>query len=121
MELAFYRGDLPTAVEVVYQGFDDVRLAESLAVMGEIADRDAPGHVPSAAEARRIAAAAAGRIRRHLGSDLPRVARSIDPELARRAADLYVRLADDRDRPLARAIGDAVLGLLEEGKTDDRE
>jgi hypothetical protein len=61
-----------------------------------------------------IASAVAARLGRQLGADLPRVARSIDPDVARRAADLYVRLAGDRERRLARVVADAVLGVLEE-------
>ena len=116
MELAFYRGDMPPEVEIVYQGFDEVRRADSLAVFGQIADRDEPGLAPTVAEIEGVAAAVGARLGRHLGADLPRVARSIDPDVARRAADLYVRLAGDRERPLARAVADAVLGVLEEGR-----
>jgi DNA-binding transcriptional MerR regulator len=114
MELAFYRGDMPPAVEAVYLGFDDVRRADSLALFGRIADRE--GREPNAAEVQEIASAVVARLSRHLGPDLQRVARSVDPDVARRAADLYVRLADDRERPLARAAADAVLGALEEAR-----
>lgn len=116
MELAFYRGDMPTVVELVYEGFDDARRAESLALFGQLADRDASGRGPTAAEIEQLAAAVVARLERHLGADLSRVASLIDADVARRAADLYVRLADDHQRPLARAIGDAVLGILERAK-----
>jgi DNA-binding transcriptional MerR regulator len=117
MELAFYRGDMPSEVEIVYEGFDDVRRADSLAVFGQIADRDQPGHPPTAAQIQQIVSAVAARLDRHLGAELPRVARSIDPDIARRAADLYVRLAGDRERPMARALADAVLEILEEARS----
>lgn len=116
MELAFYRGDMPDAVAVVYEGFDGARRADSLALFGQIAERDAPGQVPTAAQIEQLADAVVARLERHLGADLARVAGSIDPDVARRAADLYVRLADVHQRPLARAVGDAVLALLERAK-----
>jgi hypothetical protein len=112
MELAFYRGDMPAAAEVVYAGIGDGSLADSLVLFGEIAERttSTPG------ESQQTASAVVARLRRQMGPDLPRVARSIDPDVARRAVDLYVRLADDSDRSLARTIGDAVLELLEEAR-----
>jgi DNA-binding transcriptional MerR regulator len=116
MELAFYRGDMPPEVEVVYTGFDDVRLADSAAVFGQVARRS-DGPPPTPDEIAEVSAAVVARLRRHLGDDLPRVARAIEPDVARRAADLYVRLADDAERGLARAAADAVLGLLEEGRS----
>jgi DNA-binding transcriptional MerR regulator len=115
MELAFYRGDMPREVEVVYAGFDDARLADSAAVFRQVADRSAGGE-PTPEQVAALAAAVVARLRRHLGPGLHRVAAGIDPDVARRAADLYVRLADDAERGLARAAADAVLGLLEEGR-----
>ena len=116
MELAFYRGDMPAEVEVVYEGFDELRRADSLAVFGQIADRDQPGPVLTPTQIEAVAAAVADRLRRHLGPQLPQVARSIDADVARRAAELYLRLAHERERPLARAVTDAVLGLLKEAR-----
>jgi DNA-binding transcriptional MerR regulator len=117
MELAFYRGDMPREVEVVYAGFDEARLADSAAVFGQVAGRSNGEQQPTATEIDQVAAAIVERLRRHLGPELARVARSIDPAVARRAADLYLRLADDAERPLSRAAAEAVLGLLEEGRS----
>ncbi|MFI5911881.1 hypothetical protein [Dactylosporangium sp. NPDC051541] len=50
---------------------------------------------------------------RRLGPALPELARSLDPAVARRAADLYVRFSADRDRDLARAIADRLIHAIE--------
>jgi DNA-binding transcriptional MerR regulator len=115
-ELAFFRGDMPPEVEVGYQGFDDERLAESLAVFGQVATRGEQAAM-TAAELDDVAAAVTGRLRRHLGPDLPQVARAIDRDAARRAAELFVRLADGPERALARKLADAVIAVLEEGRS----
>jgi hypothetical protein len=60
----------------------------------------------------------AERFSRRLGTELPRLARSMDPDAARRAADLYVRLAEDKDRRGAQAIADALLDAIEEARTE---
>jgi len=119
MELAFYRGDMPPEVEVLYGGFNDARLSESLALFGQIAARSDPSFVLTDEEVEQVASAVVARLRRHMGPDLPRVARSIDLDVARRAADLYVRLAGDRERRLGRAAADAVLTALEKARLDD--
>lgn len=112
MELAFYRGDMPPEAELVYQGLNAVGQDESLALFGEIAARSDSDAGPSDEEVAQIAAAVIERLRRQLGPDLPRVARSIDLEVARRAADLYVQLADPSQRRLGRAIADAMLTFI---------
>ncbi|GIJ48093.1 MerR family transcriptional regulator [Virgisporangium aliadipatigenens] len=113
MELAYYRGDMPPEAELVYRGFTETARSESLALFGEIAERD--GATPTDAEIARMAEAVVARLRRQLGADLKQVARSVRPDIARRAADLYVSLTGDpASRRVARAVGDAVLALIEE-------
>jgi DNA-binding transcriptional MerR regulator len=119
MELAYYRGDVPVESEVLYEGMSDARLAESMALFGEIADRADEGTEPTDEQIERMTAAVLTRIRGHLGADVDRVARAIDPAVARRTADLYVRLALTHHRRPARATADALLGLIEKAHADD--
>lgn len=113
MELAYYRGDIPDGAEASYHGFDEARLAESLAVFGQIVERAESASPPTEEEIAQTVARVIERIRRHLGPGLPEVARSIDLHVARRAADLYVRLGDKKERQINRAIADALLQILE--------
>jgi DNA-binding transcriptional MerR regulator len=113
MELAFYRGDMPPESEILYAGLTDAGRTESLALFEQIAARSGPGAAPTAEAIEQIAAAVVQRITRQLGPDLPRLARSIDLDVARRAADLYVRLAGESGRLLGRAIGDALVTAIE--------
>jgi DNA-binding transcriptional MerR regulator len=116
-ELAFYRGELPLELEVLYLGFDDARFAESLASYGQIADRAERGAALTDEQIAQVSAGVVERIRRQLGPDLPRLARSIDPDRARRAADLYLQITDEEDRRVERAITDALLAALEEERS----
>lgn len=111
-ELAFYRGDMPREVEALFEGFDDHRLDRSLEDYRAVAERTTAdgGRVVDPGE---VAATAVQRLRQRLGADLPRVARGIDLAVARRAAELYVRLAPE-PRRVERAVADAVLALLDE-------
>jgi DNA-binding transcriptional MerR regulator len=113
MELAFYRGEIPQEVEILYRSLDEARLAESLDLFSQVAGRPTPVTDEQIAG---IAAAVVDRIRRHLGPELPRLARSIDPDLARHAADLYVRLSTPENRRRDRAIADALLATIEEAR-----
>jgi DNA-binding transcriptional MerR regulator len=115
-ELAFYRGELPVELEVLCLGFDDEQFAESLATYGEIVDRG-DGARMSEEQIAATAARVVQRIRRKLGDDLPRLARSLEPEVLRRAADLYARLAGSNDGRLERAVSDALLAALEEARS----
>ncbi|WP_433221514.1 MerR family transcriptional regulator [Dactylosporangium sp. CS-047395] len=111
MEVALYRGDMPPEAAVLYERFTDASRAESLAVFGQIAARS---HASlSHEEMRRIAAAVVDRISGQLGPDLPRVFGSLDLDVVRRAADLYVRLAEPADRALDRIIADALVTAME--------
>ncbi|MEU4419229.1 MerR family transcriptional regulator [Actinoplanes sp. NPDC024001] len=118
MELAFYRGDMPPESAAVYEGFTDTGLVESSALFGQIAERNQHGDHLDPQEMDRIAAAVVGRVARHLGSDLPRLLRTIDLNVARRAVDLYVRLAEPNERRIAQVIGDAVLAMIEKGQAE---
>jgi DNA-binding transcriptional MerR regulator len=114
LELAFYRGDMPPEADIFYQGFDDAQLAESLALFGQAAARADLVSTPTDEEIEQMASAQVAFLRRRLGTDLPRVAGSIDLDVARRAADLYLRLTPDHDRRRTRAITDAILAMIEE-------
>ncbi|GID26803.1 MerR family transcriptional regulator [Paractinoplanes brasiliensis] len=116
MELAFYRGDMPPESARAYEGFTEAGLAESSALFGRIADRVRRGGDLDDREIDEIATAVIDRVSRHLGADLPRVTRSIDPEMARRAVELYVRLTEPGEQRVARVIGDAVLTMIEKGR-----
>ncbi|MGI8329772.1 MerR family transcriptional regulator [Actinomadura scrupuli] len=118
MELAFYRGEMPPEVEVLYQGFDEARMAESIALFGQIADRYESASAPSEAEVAQIAAAVVERFSRHLGPELPHLARSVDLDAVQQAADLYVRLAGEKDRRLDRVIAAALLAAIEEARAE---
>jgi DNA-binding transcriptional MerR regulator len=115
MELACYRGEMPPQTEALYQALSDAKLAESSALFRRIADRYAHAHLLDDGEIERIAGAVVDRIASHLGSDLPAVLGSIDLAVARRAADLYVRLADPSHRRVDRAIADSLLAAIEKG------
>jgi hypothetical protein len=120
VELALYRGDLPPEAAALYDGLTDAKHAESFALFGAIAERTGrvgEGVALSDAEIGRIAATIVDRITRHLGADAPRVLGSIDPGVARRAAELYLRLGDPAQRRLDSAITDALLDLIEKGGT----
>jgi len=118
VELAFYRGEMPPEVEALFQGFDEARLAESVALFGQVAYRYESTSAPSEEEVAQTAAAVAERFSQHLGPELPRLARSVDLDAVKRAADLYVRLAEDKDRRTARAIADALLDTIEEARAE---
>lgn len=120
MELAYYRGEVPDGAELTYHGFDEARMAESLAAFELIARRADATAPPTDDEIAHIVSQVLGRIRRHLGADLPRVAQAIDVDTTRRAADLFVRLFGAKDRRLNRAIADGLLQMLEEERADDR-
>jgi DNA-binding transcriptional MerR regulator len=117
LELAFYRGDMPPEADIFYQGFDDAQLTESLALFGRAAARADAASGPTDEEIKQLASAHVARLRRHFGSDLPRVAGSIDLDVARRAADLYLRLTPDRDRRRVRAMTEAILAMIEEARS----
>lgn len=113
VELAFYRGDMPPEATLLYAGLSDAARAQSLSLFGRIAARADPGRPYDDEEIEQLAAAVVERIRAFLGADLGRVFRAIDPAVARRAAELYVRLSDPRDRRADRAIADALLTAIE--------
>jgi DNA-binding transcriptional MerR regulator len=117
MEIAFYRGDMPPEVGVLYEGFDDAGLADSFTLFTQIAARSQSPARTSDEEIEQITSAVIERISRRLGADLPRVARSIDVDVVRRATDLYVRLAGDHERRLQRAVAEALLALVEEARS----
>ncbi|GAA2644991.1 MerR family transcriptional regulator [Paractinoplanes durhamensis] len=116
MELAFYRGDMPPEAAVLYERLAGADLAESSEGFRQIADRaDRAGPIDQQ-EMERIAAMHAERLARWLGEDFLPVVRSIDIETARRAADLWVRLAAPPQRLLDRAMADAIISLIEKGQ-----
>lgn len=115
MELAFYRGDMPPESAVLYEGLTDAGLAQSFELFGEIAAR-AGREALTDAEIDQIAGAVVDRITRHLGAAADKVFSSIDLDVARRAADLFLRLSDPRQRRLDRAIADALLAAIEKGQ-----
>ena len=118
-ELAFYRGDMPAEAELLFQGFEEADLLESLALYGVLAERaeraDA-GHAPSEEDINAFAASTVGRIVRQLGDDLPRLARAVEADAVRRAVDLYVSTRSEEERRLARVVGDAIVAMLEEAR-----
>ncbi|MET7401966.1 MerR family transcriptional regulator [Dactylosporangium sp. NPDC005572] len=116
LELAFYRGDMPPEADVFYQGFDEEQLTESLELFGRAAARPDTGPDPTDEEIAQMASAQVARLRRHLGADLPRIAGSIDMDVARRAADLFTRLSPDHDRRRTRAIAEAIVAMVEEAR-----
>jgi DNA-binding transcriptional MerR regulator len=113
-ELAFYRSELPLELEALYLGYDEARFAESVAAYRVIADRTQRRDPLTDEEIAQISAGVVARIRRQLGPDPSRVARSIALDQARRAADLYLRLVDEKDSRLERAVAAAILAALEE-------
>lgn len=115
-ELAFYRGDMPAEAELLFQGFEEADLLESLALYGVLAEREAAPHAPSEEEINAFAASTVGRIVRQLGDDLPRLARAVDADAVRRAVDLYVSTRSEEERRLARVVGDAIVAMLEEAR-----
>jgi len=123
MELAYYRGDMPPEAEVVYRRLDDPELAESLAMFARLV-QDPEG--PLAAEQTpeqldQLAAANVARLRRQLGPDHLRLMRSIDLDVARRAAELYLRLVDGAKRARSQVLVDALLAALEQARSTDEE
>jgi DNA-binding transcriptional MerR regulator len=119
VELAFYRGDMPAESAVLFEGLTDDGLAEGVAEFKAIAERDEHSDLLDEHEVSLIADAAAERFVRRLGPDLPGILGEIDPDIARRAADLYLRLAEPRQRRLGRAIADAMLTAIEKGRVHD--
>jgi DNA-binding transcriptional MerR regulator len=116
MELAFYRGDMPPQSAAVYEGFTEAAFAESSALFGQIAERVQQGDRLEPLEMDRIADAVVARVTRHVGANLHGLLKGIDLDVARRAVDLYVQLADPAQRPIAQVIGDAVLTMIEKGQ-----
>lgn len=116
MELAFYRGEMPAEAETVYERLTEASLADSLASFGRIAQRMDGVHLLDDAEVAEIAAATVRRLLQQVGDGAADALRSIDLNLARQAADLYVRLTEPAQRRLARAIGDALLAAIEKGR-----
>jgi DNA-binding transcriptional MerR regulator len=117
LELAFYRGELPPEVALIFEYFDEAQVAESAAAFGQLADRRESGAEPTPHQVARIATATIERMRRNLGADLPRLAHAVDLDLVRQAADRYVSLAGDNSRRVERAIVDGLLRLLEEARS----
>jgi len=115
VELAFYRGDMPAEAAILFEGLTDHGFAEGVAQFQVIAERDEHSHLLDEHEVSLIADAAVERFTRRLGPDLPRILGEIDLDIARRAADLYLRLAEPRQRRLGRAIADAMLTAIEKG------
>jgi DNA-binding transcriptional MerR regulator len=111
-ELAFYRGEMPPEAELLFHGLQEADLRESLSSYRRIAEQAAAPDRLSEEETRAIAAANAQRIARQLGSELPRLARTVDVEVARRAVDLFVRTGRNSERRLNRALGEAILALI---------
>jgi DNA-binding transcriptional MerR regulator len=116
VELAYYRGEMPDGAELSFQGFDEARTAESLAAFERIARREEDPAPATDEEVAAVVAQVVGRIRRHVGDDLPRMARSMDTAAARRVADLFVRLTERGGR-LNRAIADGLLQMLQEERS----
>ena len=117
MELAFYRGEMQAESAVVYEKLTASGLVDSFFLFQQIGERAQHAHLLDDQEIQRIAAAAVDRLTDQLGDEFQRVIRSLDLDLARRAADLYVRLAGPQQRRLSRAIGDAILTTIEKGQT----
>ncbi|GIF26648.1 DNA-binding transcriptional MerR regulator [Actinoplanes tereljensis] len=113
MELAFYRGDMPPEAAVLYERLAGADLTESTEGFRVIAERTGP---LDRAEMEQLAAYHLERLTRQLGEDFLPVVRAIDIEVARRAADLYVRLAAPNQRDLDRLLADALLTLIEKGQ-----
>ncbi|MEU4236007.1 MerR family transcriptional regulator [Actinoplanes sp. NPDC026619] len=109
MELAFYRGDMPAEAALFYQGLAESGLDRSLDAFQAMGERD---DNLTEDEMRGIAATAATRL-----AELPAALKDIDIAVARRAADLYIRLAEPHRRQLGRIIADALLTVIEKGKT----
>ncbi|MBM2616427.1 MerR family transcriptional regulator [Actinoplanes sp. LDG1-06] len=113
VELAFYRGDMPPEAAVLYEGLTEAAKAHSLHLFGQVAARSGESTAYDDEQVARIAAAVVNRIRDSLGDDLPTVFRSIDLAVARRAAELYLRLSGAHERRVDRAIADALLSAIE--------
>lgn len=115
--LAFYRGDLPAEVELLFWNLTDADLRESMKGYESIAERTRGTQPLSDEWIETFAASTVERIRRQLGTALPQVARALDAHAATRAVDLYVRIGPDRERRLRRAIGEALLAALADART----
>ena len=107
-----HREGMPPVSVVSYDSRDD----KSLAFMGQIAARDDITHVPTVGEAEAVASPVAAWISRHPGAQLPRAARSLDVRVARRAADLHVRPADDRQPFSETAAAQALLAAIRQAQ-----
>lgn len=117
MELAYFRGDMPPEAGVIYERIvSDTTLAESLVMFGTLADLGDPDAAPTDAQVAQVAAAVVERLRTQLGDDFAHLARSLDLELTRRAAALYLRLAT----PAERAVGGAAVEAIIDAITAER-
>ena len=87
MELAFYRGDMPAESALIYERLDGPELMRSLAAFRTIADRAERSHLLHDREIEQIAQGVVERVTRQLGPQLSRLTKSIDLDVARRAAD----------------------------------
>lgn len=115
MELAYYRGDIPPEAAAVYEVYDETRRTESLAAF------DLMAHPPGGAalteeEVRDAGGTAVERARRYLGPEFDVLVRSVDPELARRMAELYLRVGAVGDGRRERAVVEAWLAAVEEAR-----
>ena len=107
-----YREGIPPVSVVSYDSRDD----ESLAFLAQIAARDDITHVTTVGEAEPVASPVAAWISWHPGAQLPRAARPSDVRVARRAADLHVRPADDRQPLLETAAAHALLAAIRQAQ-----
>lgn len=108
MELACYRGDMPPEVVRYYETFTGAALERSLDGFAALVEE--PGRL-GPERRRRLAAETAERLDQLLAA-----MRGIDLEVARRACDLYVRLAEPHRRESCRKLADALLTALETGR-----
>jgi DNA-binding transcriptional MerR regulator len=111
-ELAYFRGEMPLEAQLVFEGLDDASYAESMAAFTHLAEHDGAEAVPEEVIAQ-VATAAVDRIARRAGPDRARIARSMDLDMARRAAELYLKTTPSASRRLDRAVSEAILAALE--------
>lgn len=114
-EVAFYRGDMPVEVGLMFEGLDEPQLAESADAFRDLARSADGAEPPSDDDIDTIAAAVVARIKNRMGSKFTRVANDIDLDMVRRAVNLYVEVAPARERRLAGAVGEAILRAVSEG------